>query len=171
MKRTLLKALVLFAAAVSLSACALLRPMSERMADIRTGMSPEQVISIMGKPDLKRFEAGREEWEYQQYIDQSHSSYIVVLVKFTHGTVSGMDSYRVDMPAMPIMPDRNPGGLDKPGKHDNPGNGHGHDGPWDHRPDGPANGPKPDRPGNHRPAVPEAPHPDESGISVHLEWK
>lgn len=159
MKRTILKTLVILAAAVSLSACALLRPISDRMADIHTGMSPEQVISIMGKPNMRSFDAHTEVWEYEQYLDESGSSYIAVSIRFTDGKVSGMDSYRVDN-----YPPR-PG---KPGKHDMHDRHDGHDKPGKH--DGP------DKPGKHDngpkgPGPAEAPHPDNSGVRVHLEWK
>ena len=98
----------LFAAAallVLVAGCGALRPYRYRMADIQPGMSPEEVTSVLGNPDMRGFEGDTEEWKYYSYINDDNTSYILIHIVFIGGEVYSMDSHRVDTPvARPELP-------------------------------------------------------------------
>lgn len=98
----------LFAAAallVLVAGCGALRPYRYRMADIHPGMSPEEVTSVLGNPDMRGFEGDTEEWKYYSYINDDNTSYILIHIVFIGGEVYSMDSHRVDTPvARPELP-------------------------------------------------------------------
>jgi hypothetical protein len=51
-------------------------------------MPKEQVLSILGKPDYRRFDNTFEEWEYNPTFSVN-----VMIVTFENGKVSGLDSF------------------------------------------------------------------------------
>lgn len=61
---------------------------NEKLFLIEKGMSKEQVLSIMGKPDYRRFDNAFEEWEYRPTFSVN-----VIIVTFDNGRVSALDSF------------------------------------------------------------------------------
>lgn len=94
------------------SGCGIFTSTQEIVSNINKGMSIRQIERMMGLPDYRRFESDKEEWEYHTANHETY--YSVVIVKFTDGVVTGLDSYRVDK--MPVHP---PHHNDKPGVHIN----------------------------------------------------
>lgn len=94
--------LILAAALISAAAgCGVFRSYSDRMSDIRAGMTPRQVENVMGRPDMRSFDGNWEEWQYYSYLDDQHSSYMMIEIGFEDGKVIRMNSYRVDKPVLP----------------------------------------------------------------------
>lgn len=67
---------------------------------IKPGMSQEEVTQILGKPTYHRFDAGSEQWEYwkQHAITGQETT---IIVNFTDGYVSSMDSFDGTKPTLP----------------------------------------------------------------------
>ena len=99
--KTLSRLIGIAALALSTAGCAALVSTPKAISEIKPGMSAGQIKRLMGRPDLRRFGNSYEEWEYQRTISQN--SYNVIIIKFDNGDVTGMDSYRVDNPAIPPM--------------------------------------------------------------------
>lgn len=67
---------------------------------IEPGMSETRIKNMLGKPDLRRFDKdGKEEWEYHRY--SGHEENTVIVIRFSDGRVSGMDSFKAKDPAIP----------------------------------------------------------------------
>ncbi len=107
----------LILAAVLMSAvagCGIFRSYSDRMSDIHAGMTPGQVENVMGRPDMRSFDGNWEEWQYYAYLDDEHTSYMMIEIGFEDGKVRSMNSYRVDKP---VAPPRAEGHHPSPGVH------------------------------------------------------
>lgn len=113
-------------AAIAISGCSMFITSRKALSSIQPGMTKEQVTALLGRPDLRRFDNRHEEWEYRSY--DSSTTYTMITVKFTEGTVSGLDSRMIDRPKAPHMPGEKPG---------NDPHGHGPDGhgPQGHGPE------------------------------------
>lgn len=61
---------------------------SNNAMKIQKGMTPQQVISAVGKPDQRRFRSNIEEWEYIS------SDYSTIIIDFINGKVSGMNTFK-----------------------------------------------------------------------------
>lgn len=71
---------------ISLSSCSFLYyGDNNKQMDIREGMTKEQVRSMLGAPDLRRFENNIEEWEYR--------GARITVVRFRKDKVLGMDMF------------------------------------------------------------------------------
>lgn len=79
----------------TLSSCSTMRSFNDKLFSIEKGMSKEQVLSILGKPDYRRFDNAFEEWEYSP----NAFSEKVMVVTFENGKVSGLDSFAQKQPA------------------------------------------------------------------------
>lgn len=67
---------------------------------IEPGMSETRIKNMLGKPDLRRFDKdSKEEWEYHRY--SVHEENTVIVIRFSDGRVSGMDSFKAKDPAIP----------------------------------------------------------------------
>ena len=78
-----------------LSACStMFYPKADAIGRIRQGMSPREVTELLGKPDYRRIDHGLEEWEYRKLAGRLDSEPTVVIVRFEHGELVYMDSYR-----------------------------------------------------------------------------
>lgn len=75
---------------------------------IRKGMTQQEVIAAVGKPDQRRFRSNMEEWEYNS------SDHSTVLVDFINGTVSTLNTFKRPKP---IVPDA---GVQLPGLRNDP---------------------------------------------------
>jgi hypothetical protein len=96
-------ALLLTIIAVILSACGSSRSLKDRLLAINQGMSKEQVISALGKPDFRRFADNREEWEYNKGGIISNFLSVVIVV-FEDGKVSSLDSFSEYLPVQQPQP-------------------------------------------------------------------
>lgn len=64
MKKMITMAMVLFAA-ISLSSCGVNMHLTKKnMMRIEEGMTKQEVKGILGSPENRRFDQGRENWEY-----------------------------------------------------------------------------------------------------------
>lgn len=84
------------------SSCASLYVTSKQMMKVQEGMNQREVKSILGSPDLRRFDGGVEEWEYRRISLNSSTSSVVVIVRFIDKEVIGMDTFD-DIPMHPAV--------------------------------------------------------------------
>lgn len=88
---------VLFLSLILLTtACLTSNNMSGKMLmSVQQGMTPLEVRNIFGgEPDYRRFDGNSEEWEYRRYSSAANVRWSIVLIQFTDGRVSGMDSFK-----------------------------------------------------------------------------
>ncbi|MBP1616922.1 MAG: hypothetical protein H6Q14_749 [Bacteroidetes bacterium] len=79
----------------SFSACVTItKSFNDKLFSIEKGMSKEQVLSILGKPDYRRFDNAFEKWEYNPTFSVN-----VMVVTFENGKVSALDSFAQKLPA------------------------------------------------------------------------
>lgn len=73
------------------------------MEGLHPGMSQEEVIAQLGKPEFKRFNPDAEQWEYHKthYTGEQET---VILLDFQQGKLVAMDSYDGTQPAIPSHP-------------------------------------------------------------------
>ncbi|MDE6162376.1 MAG: DUF4476 domain-containing protein [Bacteroides sp.] len=101
---------VLFLSLILLcSACFTSSNMSGKMLmSIQQGMTPLEVCNVFGaEPDFRRFDGNSEEWEYRRYSTSANAGWSIVLIQFTDGRVSGMDSFKdrsMEMNATTVVP-------------------------------------------------------------------
>lgn len=72
----------------------------KKLMDIQQGMTQQEIKALLGSPDYRRFGEMFEEWEYQR-LDES-LNWAVVLVFFTDGLVTGMDTFQSPTPPSPV---------------------------------------------------------------------
>lgn len=87
-----------------LSACSLRTYVQDKQVlnEVRPGMNAEEVSSVLGKPDYRRFNQNLEEWEYRKWLSGSDA---VVIVSFENGRVVSMDSFEHPQPPqIPVAP-------------------------------------------------------------------
>lgn len=68
----------------------------KHLMDIRNGMNETEIISLLGKPDYRRFKGNREEWEYRNSAGSTRPS--VYCITFVDGKVNSFDSYLDESP-------------------------------------------------------------------------
>lgn len=83
----LLKSFVLLCAFAA-TGCGSLYWSSSNAMKIQKGMTPQEVVSAVGKPDQRRFRSNVEEWEY---ISSDKST---IIIDFINGKVSSMDTFK-----------------------------------------------------------------------------
>ncbi len=90
---------------VSVSSCAaLLGRSNDFLMNIHNGMSKEQILSMLGNPNYRRFDHEMEEWGYVKAI-ANNAGLTVVNISFIDGKVVGMDSFEKERPvAVPVTP-------------------------------------------------------------------
>jgi hypothetical protein len=74
--------------AFMISGCGTLYWNSSNAMKIQKGMTSQEVISAVGKPDQRRFRSNVEEWEY---ISSDKST---VIIDFVNGKVSSLDTFK-----------------------------------------------------------------------------
>ena len=78
---------------IALSSCAsLFTTVADKAASIEVGMTKEEVTAKMGKPQYRRFDGNRDEWEYRSLLN--NDDYDVVVMQFYNDRVVSMDSFR-----------------------------------------------------------------------------
>ncbi|WP_321479472.1 DUF4476 domain-containing protein [uncultured Bacteroides sp.] len=90
---------------VSVSSCAaLLGTSNDFLMNIHHGMSREQVLSMLGNPNYRRFDHEMEEWGYEKSI-AANPGMTVINISFIDGKVVGMDSFHKHQAvAVPVSP-------------------------------------------------------------------
>ncbi|WP_178791850.1 DUF4476 domain-containing protein [Bacteroidaceae bacterium] len=73
---------------------------SNTFMKIKPGMAQAEVTEILGKPTYHRFDEGGEQWEYQK-VHALTGEETRIIINFTDGYVSSMDSFDGSQPAMP----------------------------------------------------------------------
>lgn len=73
-----------------LSSCATMKSVDDKMMKITEGMSQKEVTEVFGAPNFRRFDNGREEWEYNSAVLTGTKTF---LIRFESGRVVGMDSF------------------------------------------------------------------------------
>ncbi|WP_071147300.1 outer membrane protein assembly factor BamE domain-containing protein [Bacteroides ihuae] len=76
-----------------LSSCATMKSLDDKMMKITEGMSQKEVKEIFGAPNFRRFDNGREEWEYSYTTVITDTK--IFLIRFESGRVVGMDTFVV----------------------------------------------------------------------------
>lgn len=98
MKKTIV--LLCLACGLALSSCIRssysFGTLHKHLMDIRSGMSETEIISLLGKPDYRRFKGNREEWEYRNSTVLNDPS--IYRITFVDGKVNSFDSYLDDSP-------------------------------------------------------------------------
>ena len=80
----------------------------KKLMSVKQGMTTDEVRSIFGgEPDFRRFENGFEMWEYRRF-STTAGEWTTVLVNFTDGRVTGLDSFAdrnagVNTPPPPVV--------------------------------------------------------------------
>lgn len=76
---------------------------SDILENLHKGMTKEEVIAELGKPEFKRFDADIEQWEYHKLHYLGEQKTIIVL-DFHNGRLVTMDSYDGNYPLPPVYP-------------------------------------------------------------------
>ena len=73
--------------------------------EIQAGMTISEVQSIMGKPDYRRFDAARNNWEQWEYTGMFFdSARDIVIIDFRDGLVVSMNSFSEQKQVLPEIP-------------------------------------------------------------------
>lgn len=98
LKQTLLT--LVLGALVSSCGAGLTLQGSNTFMKIKPGMNQEEVTEILGNPTYHRFDEGSEQWEYRkQHAITGQAT--TIIVNFTNGYVSSMDSFDDTPPTLP----------------------------------------------------------------------
>ena len=92
MKRIRKMALVGVLGIVMSSCAGLFTTVADKAASIEVGMTKDEVTAKMGKPQYRRFDGNRDEWEYRSLLN--NDDYDVVVMQFYNDRVVSMDSFR-----------------------------------------------------------------------------
>lgn len=92
---------------------------------IETGMSPQEVTDLLGKPEYRRLDYGLEEWEFQKYLNALDKEPTVIIIRFEDNQLVYMDSFKESerqpqTSVPPVRPSQKPPIVVVPG----PGIGH-----------------------------------------------
>ncbi len=95
--RTLKHLVILLSLAIFIGSCAnILGDNKNVLLKIHNGMTKEQVSSILGNPNYRRFDNNTEEWEYEKYLSMS-SDVTTIIITFDNNVVSNMNSFDGDI--------------------------------------------------------------------------
>jgi outer membrane protein assembly factor BamE (lipoprotein component of BamABCDE complex) len=73
---------------------------NDKLMKVEKGMSKQQITSLLGKPQLRRFDNDCEEWKYESSPVVGSSK--VIIIRFVDERVTNMDSF--DAPQEPQTP-------------------------------------------------------------------
>lgn len=127
--KTLKQTFVLVALAIGMSSCASVMGINKNiMMKLHKGMTQDEVSTILGQPDYRRFDNETEEWEFVKYINYSGilgvSSPTTIVIGFVDGRLVSMDSFeRISVPPVPVYPAVEVGGRITSYPHVSPGRG------------------------------------------------
>jgi outer membrane protein assembly factor BamE (lipoprotein component of BamABCDE complex) len=79
-----------------------MKSVDDKMMKITEGMSQKEVTEIFGAPKFRRFDNGREEWEYSYPNVLTDTK--IFLIRFESGRVVGMDTFVVPYEPKPEKP-------------------------------------------------------------------
>lgn len=103
MKRLFITITSLLLLLLMVSSCGSMQMLSKKkLMSIQHGMTQQEISSILGLPDSRRFDEAFEEWEYQRLDDMLDST--VLIVRFEDGRVTGMENFRPQMPPPVVTP-------------------------------------------------------------------
>lgn len=80
---------------------------NKKVMEVQEGMTRQNVESILGQPDYRRFDGGIEEWEYRRISSVLYQTSMTIIISFEEGRVIGMNTFNGDelLPPPPaVMP-------------------------------------------------------------------
>lgn len=93
MMKTIRKMALVGVLGIVMSSCAgLFTTVADMAASIKVGMTKDEVTAKMGKPQYRRFDGNRDEWEYRELLN--NDDYDVVVMQFYNDRVVSMNSFR-----------------------------------------------------------------------------
>ncbi|TWV12970.1 DUF4476 domain-containing protein [Bacteroidaceae bacterium HV4-6-C5C] len=90
--RKLKQILTLLMLAVTINSCAIFYPNTDILMKVHKGMSKNEVSSLLGAPNYRRFDRSNEEWEYQKSV-AGNGGNTVIVITFANDVVINMDSF------------------------------------------------------------------------------
>lgn len=96
----LFKTLMMGIIVVTFSGCGSLFYETNKALQVESGMTKEEVTTLMGKPTHRSFDDYQEQWEYKS-LTNSGREYKVSIITFKKGRVVSMDSFSEPAPAAP----------------------------------------------------------------------
>ncbi len=90
--RKLKQILTLLMLTVMINGCAILYPNTDILMKVHKGMTKNEVSSLLGKPNYRRFDTINEEWEYQKGV-AGNGGNTVIIITFANDVVINMDSF------------------------------------------------------------------------------
>ena len=102
MKKIHVSAILLLLVVMSSCASLLADFRNSQLMGIQKGMTQQEVKTILGEPNYRRFDGGMEEWEYRGYLSKAGPS--VICVNFIDNRVVGLDSFKDGAPTVPPAP-------------------------------------------------------------------
>ena len=86
-----------------LSACSsMFYPKGNVLEKIETGMSPEEISALLGKPEYRRLNYELEEWEYRKFLNPLDGEATVIIVRFEDNHLVYMDSFKSSERQIPV---------------------------------------------------------------------
>ena len=102
MKKIHVSAILILLVVMSSCAGLIINFKNSQLMSIQKGMTQQEVKTILGKPNYRRFDGAMEEWEYRGYLSKAGHS--VICVNFIDNRVVGLDSFRDGAPTAPPAP-------------------------------------------------------------------
>lgn len=96
----LFKTLMIGIIVVTFTSCGSLFYETNKALQVESGMTKEEVTTLMGKPTHRSFDDYQEQWEYKS-LTNSGREYKVSIITFKKGRVVSMDSFSEPAPAAP----------------------------------------------------------------------
>ena len=104
MKKIHVSAILILLVVMSSCAGLIINFKNSQLMSIQKGMTQQEVKTILGKPNYRRFDGAMEEWEYRS-LSLISGEYKVVVITFEDGRVSGMDTFTTrDFQEHPLLP-------------------------------------------------------------------
>lgn len=103
--RTLLLYFSVLSVILITTGCASFSSSRRTWMDIQPGMTQQQILTMLGKPDYRRFNYDIEEWEYQKFNPIGNNT--VIIIGFENKIVVNMNSFPVEPKVPPTPPQTN----------------------------------------------------------------
>lgn len=91
--------ITIFLTSLFLCGCSVLY-FSSKIRQIQKGMSPDQVVQLLGEPSNRRFDSEGEQWEYKRFNSETNVSYIII--DFADNRVVAMNTFDTEMMKHPV---------------------------------------------------------------------
>lgn len=85
--------ILILALGLVVSSCFTSYVSNSKVMGVTRGMLHQDVESILGKPDYRRFDGALEEWEYHKISSVVYATPMTIIVSFIDGRVTGMDTF------------------------------------------------------------------------------